>query len=283
MTEFASHPPSPEGKRLGLICPICQGALSQVDKTVACPANHRFDRARQGYLNLLAVQHKNSRDPGDNQAMVEARRRFLDGGHYAPLAQRLAQLAAGYAPARWLDIGCGEGYYTEQIAGMLPKAQGYALDISREAVKRACKRAPAVEWVVASMARLPLADASCELLASVFSPLDWQEAKRVLATNGGLLRMGPTRSHLMELRQKLYDEVRDYDDQKHLELIPDGMQLAHSETLSFALKVESEQARADLLAMTPHGWRASAERRAAVIAEPLEVTVAIRYDWIVRT
>ncbi|HJE30440.1 MAG TPA: SAM-dependent methyltransferase, partial [Pseudomonas nitrititolerans] len=42
------------------------------------------------------------------------------------------------------------------------------------------------------------------------------------------------------------------------------------------------QARADLLAMTPHGWRASAERRAAVIDAPLRVRVAIRYDWIQR-
>ena len=265
-----------------LACPICQAPLTAVDNGVACPANHRFDRARQGYLNLLPVQHKNSRDPGDNAAMVEARRRFLDGGHYAPLAARLAQLAASYAPQRWLDIGCGEGYYTAQIADSLPEADGYALDISREAVKRACKRAPQLNWLVASMARVPLADASCGLLASVFSPLDWQEAKRLLAPGGGLLRMGPTREHLMELRQKLYDEVRDYDDQKHLELIPPGMHLAHSETLSFRLLLDSEQARADLLAMTPHGWRASAERRAAVIAERFEVTVAIRYDWIER-
>jgi 23S rRNA (guanine745-N1)-methyltransferase len=263
-----------------LTCPICQGALSAVDNGVVCPANHRFDRARQGYLNLLPVQHKNSRDPGDNTAMVEARRRFLDGGHYAPLAKRLAELAAGYAPARWLDIGCGEGYYTAQIAEALPQAEGYALDISREAIKRGCKRAPQLEWLVASMARVPLADASCQLLASVFSPLDWQEALRLLAPGGGLLRMGPTRDHLLELRGKLYDQVRDYDDQKHLELIPAGMQLGHSETLSFNLQLSSNQARADLLAMTPHGWRASAERRAAVIAEPLEVTVAIRYDWI---
>lgn len=265
-----------------LTCPICQGALSVVDNSVACPAGHRFDRARQGYLNLLPVQHKNSRDPGDNAAMVEARRRFLDGGHYAPLAERLAELAAGYNPARWLDIGCGEGYYTAKLADALPQADGYALDISREAVKRACKRAPQLNWLVASMARVPLADASCQLLASVFSPLDWQEAKRLLAPGGGLLRMGPTREHLMQLRQKLYDEVRDYDDQKHLELIPEGMRLAHSETLSFTLQLDSSQARADLLAMTPHGWRASAEKRAAVIAEPCEVTVAIRYDWIER-
>lgn len=265
---------------MSLICPICQQELSPVDNGVACPANHRFDRARQGYLNLLPVQHKNSRDPGDNAAMVEARRRFLDGGHYAPLAKRLAELAAGHAPARWLDIGCGEGYYTAQIADALPQAEGYALDISREAIKRSCKRSPQLSWLVASMARVPLADASCQLLASVFSPLDWQEAQRLLAPGGGLLRMGPTREHLMQLRQKLYDEVRDYDEQKHLELIPAGMRLAHSETLSFNLQLHSSQARADLLAMTPHGWRASAERRAMVIAEDCEVTVAIRYDWI---
>ncbi|SFA74396.1 putative RNA methyltransferase [Azotobacter beijerinckii] len=265
-----------------LTCPLCNGALSADDRGVACAAGHRFDRARQGYLNLLPVQHKKSRDPGDNQAMVEARRRFLDGGHYAPLARRLTELAAERAPRRWLDIGCGEGYYTAQLAAALPAADGYALDISREAVKRACRRAPQLTWLVASMARVPLADASCGLLASVFSPLDWQEARRLLAPGGGLLRMGPTREHLLELRAQLYDEVREYDDAKHLSLIPPGMRLAASETLSYRLHLDNAEDRADLLAMTPHGWRASAERRAAVIAAPLEVTVAIRYDWIER-
>ncbi len=267
-----------------LTCPICSAPLSAVDNGVACPANHRFDRARQGYLNLLPVQHKNSRDPGDNQAMVEARRDFLNAGHYAPVARRLAELAAQRAPMRWLDIGCGEGYYTAQIAEALPQADGYALDISREAVKRACRRNPQLTWLIASMARIPLPDQSCQFLASVFSPLDWNEAKRLLTPGGGLMRVGPTREHLMELRERLYDEVRDYADDKHLALVPEGMQLDHSETLRFQLRLVDGQARANLLAMTPHGWRASAERRAAVIeqAEPFEVTVSMRYDYFVR-
>ena len=84
-----------------LICPLCSDALGEVDNGVACPAGHRFDRARQGYLNLLPVQHKKSLDPGDNAAMVEARRQFLGAGHYAPLARRLAELAAERAPRRW--------------------------------------------------------------------------------------------------------------------------------------------------------------------------------------
>lgn len=266
-----------------LACPLCQAPLSRLDNGVVCPAGHRFDRARQGYLNLLPVQHKNSRDPGDNQAMVEARRDFLDAGHYAPVARRLAELAAERQPGAWLDIGCGEGYYTAQIAQALPAADGYALDISREAVKRACRRAPAVTWMVASMARVPLTDASCQFIASVFSPLDWAEAKRLLSPGGGLMRVGPTSGHLMELRERLYDEVREYTDDKHLALVPEGMALAHSETLEFKLTLDKPEDRANLLAMTPHGWRASAERRAAVIeqAEPFVTTVSMRYDYFV--
>ncbi len=268
-----------------LTCPICNAGLANasVGNGVVCPAGHSFDRARQGYLNLLPVQHKNSRDPGDNQAMVEARRDFLNGGHYAPVAQRLAELAAERQPGRWVDIGCGEGYYTAQIAEALPKADGYALDISREAVKRACKRNPAVTWLVASMARIPLPDASCQFLASVFSPLDWQEAKRLLVPGGGLMRVGPTREHLMELREQLYDEVREYVDDKHLLQVPEGMTLAHSETLKFKIKLIDGPSRANLLAMTPHGWRASAERRAKVIEQPrpFVVTVSMRYDYFV--
>jgi 23S rRNA (guanine745-N1)-methyltransferase len=87
----------------------------------------------------------------------------------------------------------------------------------------------------------------------------------------------------MELRERLYEEVREYTDDKHLALVPEGMALQHSEILEFKLTLEQGQDRANLLAMTPHGWRASAERRAAVIeqAEPFEVTVSMRYDYFV--
>lgn len=263
-----------------LICPICQAALTAHENSLRCIFGHSFDRARQGYVNLLPVQHKKSRTPGDNLAMVQARRNFLSAGHYAPLAERFAALMQARQPKQWLDIGCGEGYYTAHIAQALPQSQGYALDISREAVKQACKRDSTTQWLVASMARLPLADNSCQAIASIFSPLDWQEAQRVLAPGGALLRMGPCSNHLQELREHLYDEVREYDDSKHLQLIPEGMRHTHSEILYFTLSLEDAQSRSDLLAMTPHGWRASAEKREAVISQTLTTTVAIRYDWI---
>ena len=36
-----------------LICPVCGNALSFQDKTAICEKNHRFDIAREGYVNLL--------------------------------------------------------------------------------------------------------------------------------------------------------------------------------------------------------------------------------------
>ncbi len=74
-----------------LLCPLCQGSLVPDKKNVVCDQGHRFERARQGYLNLLPVQHKKSRHPGDDKNMVLGRRAFLDAGDYQPIAEAVTQ------------------------------------------------------------------------------------------------------------------------------------------------------------------------------------------------
>lgn len=263
-----------------LICPLCSQPLADEGASLRCPDNHSFDRARQGYVNLLPVQHKASRAPGDNARMVEARRTFLSAGHYRPVADFLCSKAMQLAPRSWLDIGCGEGYYSDFIQQCLPQARGHALDISKEAVRHACRRNRAVNWLVASMARVPLADRSCELITSLFSPLDWQESRRLLAPGGSILHLAPAHDHLIELRQLIYDEVRPYDDAKHLQDLPESLTCVHSETLRFTLELPDTAQRQALLEMTPHGWRARQERRDAILSGLLQVTVAVRLDHI---
>jgi len=263
-----------------LICPICQSELLPTASGVACEHRHSFDRARQGYLNLLPVQHKASRAPGDNPAMVQARRDFLSAGHYQPVADFLCQQAATLTPANWLDIGCGEGYYTDQLAQVLGQAGGYALDISKDAVLQACKRNRHIKWLVASMARVPLAAQSMDLLVSVFSPLDWQEVQRLLSVQGQLLHLGPAENHLIELRQLIYDEVRPYNDAKHLEQLPAGLSVLQTEFLSVPVRLANEADRRNLLAMTPHGQRTGQARYEQVIQQLETVTVAVRLDQI---
>ena len=76
-----------------LICPICENDLSRQDKSLVCPMGHRFDIARQGYVNLLTVQRRHSAHPGDTREQVASRREFLEGGFYAPISDALNDAA----------------------------------------------------------------------------------------------------------------------------------------------------------------------------------------------
>ena len=67
------------------ICPLCGQTLATGASPWRCPNGHCFDVARQGYVNLLPVQQKHARHPGDTPAQVAARKRFLDAGFYAPI------------------------------------------------------------------------------------------------------------------------------------------------------------------------------------------------------
>ena len=69
-----------------------QTRLTADGRTWSCSNGHSYDQARQGYLNLLLVQHKNSRQPGDTPTMLGHRQAFLDGGHYQPVSDQVNRL-----------------------------------------------------------------------------------------------------------------------------------------------------------------------------------------------
>ena len=93
------------------LCPVCGKALDRQETGYRCPGGHSFDKAAAGYVHLLPANKKHAKDPGDDKGMAAARNRFLSGGWYAPLRDRLAELALRYTPDRCvvLDAGCGEG------------------------------------------------------------------------------------------------------------------------------------------------------------------------------
>ena len=91
-----------------LRCPLCRDILTPNAQAARCPRGHSFDRAREGYFNLLPVQNKNSLDPGDDADMVAARRTFLDAGHYRRFRDTLVGLLAPLRPTHLVDSGCGE-------------------------------------------------------------------------------------------------------------------------------------------------------------------------------
>ncbi|WP_113698610.1 putative RNA methyltransferase [Nonomuraea lactucae] len=81
-----------------LACPVCRESMSLARGAVRCGQGHAFDVAKQGYVSLLM----GSQVPGtaDSADMVAARAGFLGAGHFAPLADTVAELVAELVAAR---------------------------------------------------------------------------------------------------------------------------------------------------------------------------------------
>jgi 23S rRNA (guanine745-N1)-methyltransferase len=182
-----------------LACPYCGQPLAAAGRALACPAGHRFDLARQGYVSLLP--RGVARGPtGDTAGMVAARDRFLSAGHYAPLTRALLAAAAGAGPGAVLDVGAGTGHHLAALLDAGPDRVGVALDASRYAARRAARAHPRAGAVVADAWRaLPVRTGAAGLVLDVFSPRNGPETARVLAPGGTLLVVTPAADHLAEL------------------------------------------------------------------------------------
>jgi 23S rRNA (guanine745-N1)-methyltransferase len=247
-----------------LRCPVCTTDLERNANCYVCANKHSFDIARQGYVNLLLSSQRPSNAPGDSAEMIADRRAFLEAGYYQPLRDRIsARLNALRAtldrPQRVLDLGCGEGYYTAAFAD--PAREVYALDIAKPALAVAARRSTEVTWCVGTSKALPLHDGSLDVVLNIFCRPHAQETKRVLQPDGQLLVVGPATGHLRELREVLYEQVREEESHMIEQLLAEGFALTHTESISLTLTVSG----ADILhlaRMTPHYWRAPAQGRA---------------------
>ncbi|WAI86643.1 23S rRNA (guanine(745)-N(1))-methyltransferase [Psychrobacter sp. SC65A.3] len=284
------------------ICPLCQSPLQPAIDTWRCDGSlhpkqtaHPFDVARQGYINLLPVQQKKSKAPGDSQASIEARKRFLNAGHYQPLqtliCQKIVELLAKKElpseqtgkPVNWLDIGCGEGYYTQAMAqtGMDTLI---AADISKPAIVELAKVSKVASslWnqqdkndgietaviypLVTSAAHLPLRAQSINGISSIFSPILPEAFNEVLSDEGYLIIAKPDIRHLATMREALFDDVREHDSDKFLQELAPYFTLLNTYNVSTELKLSADDL-ADLLTMTPYAYRARGEKRQALLAQ----------------
>ncbi|WP_440465443.1 putative RNA methyltransferase [Psychrobacter sp. ASPA161_6] len=290
------------------VCPLCQSPLQPAADTWRCDGSlnpkqtaHPFDVARQGYVNLLPVQQKKSKTPGDSQQSIEARKRFLVAGHYAPLqrlvCQKMGQLLGQDAsisvptakpdknPVNWLDIGCGEGYYTQAMAQMGSDiiTTLIAADISKPALVELAKvsKAAGQLWyqqhkdkaenttviypLVTSAANLPLRAHSVTGISSIFSPILPEAFAKVLVDKGYLIIAKPDVGHLTTMRDALFDSVREHDSDKFLQELAPYFTLIETHRVSTEMTLSATDL-ADLLTMTPYAYRARSEKRQTLLA-----------------
>ncbi|AIU66288.1 23S rRNA (guanine(745)-N(1))-methyltransferase [Vibrio coralliilyticus] len=245
-------------------CPLCHQSLSLTERTYRCENNHAFDLAKEGYVNLMPVQHKRSKDPGDNKEMMQARRRFLEKDYYRPMKEKVAEICAKYLEGtqhQLLDIGCGEGYYTTEVATQLStqhsQAVTYGLDISKVAIRYASKRYTNCSFSVASSTRLPFSNNSLDAVLRIYAPCKAEELARVVNDNGVVITVTPAGRHLYQLRERIYQDVRLHSEEAE---IIDGFSLEETFKLTYTMPLQGGDAY-DLLQMTPFAWKANEELR----------------------
>ena len=260
-----------------LLCPVCKEPLELEAgaSAVRCARGHCFNRAKEGYLNLLRSSRPGG-STGDPKAAARSRRDFLAQGYYAPLRDALVQEVARAVEngGALLDICCGEGYYTSAL-GELPGVDAYGFDLSKEMVRLAAKRGGAT-YFVANMKDVPVPDGAFALATCLFAPFHEQEVARVLAPGGRLLAVIPGARHLWGLKEVLYETPYLNDEA----LPPTGLlQLEGTRKVTADIELRDPAAIEAVFQMTPYYYRTRACDRArlaelATLRTPIEFVIA---------
>ncbi|ETE01371.1 MULTISPECIES: putative RNA methyltransferase [Streptococcus] len=233
-------------------CPICQENLTLVESSLKCCNRHSFDLAKFGYVNLAPQIKQSANYDKEN---FQNRQQILEAGFYQAILDAVSDLLASTKTTTTiLDIGCGEGFYSRKLQESHPEKTFYAFDISKDSVQIAAKSEPnwAVNWFVGDLARLPIKDASMDILLDIFSPANYGEFRRVLSKDGMLIKVIPTKNHLKEIRQRVQNQLtnKDYSNQDIKEHFQNNFTILSSKTASLTKPITAEQLQA-LLSMTP--------------------------------
>lgn len=258
-----------------LTCPVCGLRLFEAQRSLQCARGHTFDRAREGYVNLLTAGHGQTKIHGDTSEMLQARRRILGRGYYEPLSARLNQCGVELLAVRRgdtatiMDVGCGEGYYLGRLSQLLqssplndspahPHARAFCffgMDVSKDALRMAARTYKSVSFFVGDARHhIRLGDGSVDLLLNIFAPRNAAEFERVLRPDGSLLIVIPREHHLTELRSELSLLRIDADKQERVEQqLRHRFQLVAQDTLEYRVDIDRADV-VDFLYMTPNYW-----------------------------
>ncbi|MGE7825845.1 putative RNA methyltransferase [Paenibacillus sp. NPDC093718] len=274
-------------------CPICGGAI-KVERmaSLECENRHCYDISRQGYVNLLNHSSKTKYD----KALFEARKTISGSGFFGPMVEavtsRLIQAMKSRESrksVRLLDAGCGEGSHLSAILRklreqrMVPDVLGVGMDIAKEGIVMAAKTSPDPIWCVADLSQSPFADQQFDYILNILSPSNYSEFRRLLTSDGMLVKVIPGSMYLQELRALFYTGTgkETYSNDGTMELFSRNFERIEFDELRYCVILDSDQMK-QLIHMTPLSWSISPEVIERMPDGEMEVTAdfTLLYGWI---
>lgn len=252
-----------------LRCPLCRGGLRQSAASLRCPKGHTFDVSGKGYVNFIPGQRPLK---GYDAVFFAARRQALQQGYYRHVLAGLQDHIRGLKTSGLLlDAGCGEGYYAQALQDQVD-APVLALDVSKEAVRRAAAPASPVGWMVADIANMPVQNGKVSCLLNIFTPANYGEFARVLERSGTLLKVVPGEEHFIQLRKAAGTHLRgeEYNSQRVKDYFSRRVIAGPPVRLHFTYPLPPEH-RLDLLRMSPVAFGVGEEELLGLQLE--EITV----------
>lgn len=237
-------------------CPVCNKTLERKDNTYICENNHSYDTAKKGYVNLLlANQGNHFIEEGDNKESIASRTSFLNAGYYSFLRDKLIEILQKYKHDYFVDLACGEGYYTTGIHKAL-NSNTYGVDISKSGINQCCTRMRMeglqnIHFCVGNLDYLPYMDNAFDIALNCFAPIKEKEFVRVLKKDGHFLRVLPGRDHLLEMKNVLYEDTR-LNEGKEESI--DGFVLEDKVIIKNTAKLDNSQIK-NLFSMTPYAFK----------------------------
>lgn len=273
-------------------CPICGGTM-KVERmaSLECENRHCYDISKQGYVNLLNHSSKTKYD----KALFEARKTVSGSGFFGSMVEAVTnrlihelKSRESLKPVRLLDAGCGEGSQLSAIGHKLrehplvPDVLGVGMDIAKEGIVMAAKTSPDSIWCVANLSQSPFADQQFDYILNILSPSNYSEFRRLLTSDGMLVKVIPGRLYLQELRTLFYTGTgkETYSNDSTMELFSRHFERIEFEELGYRVILDSEQMK-QLIHMTPLSWSVSPEVIERMTDGEMEVTAnfTLLYGW----
>ena len=245
-----------------IICPVCGDALTESDRSFTCGNGHCFDKAKEGYVNLLTSSHKPGNTIGDNKDMARNRREFLTKGYFDALVCGISEFIKEKAiPHPTIaDICCGEGYYGHRIKSEFD-CDMFGFDLSKEMVRLAAKRKDGITYFVGNLSHIPVRDESVDIALHLFAPFHEKEFGRIIKDDGYILSVVAGENHLFELKELLYDTPYKNDEEP-----PKAESLSLLEKRKFTARVhlETNDDIMTLFKMTPYYYHTKDSDKAKI-------------------